>query len=427
MKEQIISGIDIGSSKIAAIIAKVTEGDESEPRILGFACMPSKGVKKGSIIDINQVSEVLEDVVDKTERMAGSKIQTAYVNTGGPHIESINSHGVVAVSSPNVEITEMDVERAIDSAKALSLSSTREVIEVLPREFIVDGQQGIKNPVGMSGVRLEVDTHIITANATNLKNIDRVLSDLGISVAGFVFSGFASSLSVLTETEKELGVVLVDIGGGKIDICIFVDGALSYSAAIPIGDRNVINDIAVGLRISIESAEKIRLLLQDKKIIENKKNTISKSKDEIDISHLKLPEGLESFSYKALVDGIVKPRLEEMFEEISSHIDKSGYSAQIPSGIVITGGGASIIEIRDIAKRIIGLPARIGIPYQVTGLVDELLFSQFATLVGLILYGKTDVLLDSQFSGKSFDRLLRRISFKEQIQKLTNFIKSFVP
>jgi cell division protein FtsA len=214
MTENLITGIDIGSSKIATIIAKISEED-STPRVMGFATVPSKGVRRGQIVDINQVTNVIEECIEKAERMAGTKIESALVSVGGPHIESLNSQGVVAVSQPEVDISDSDVARVVDAAKAISLSSTREIIEVTPREYIVDGQSGIKNPIGMSGVRLEVNTHIITAGSTNLKNIDRCLNDLGVRTEGYIFSGLASSLAVVSDTEMELGVASVDIALGK--------------------------------------------------------------------------------------------------------------------------------------------------------------------------------------------------------------------
>ncbi|NTU73498.1 cell division protein FtsA, partial [Candidatus Roizmanbacteria bacterium] len=262
MNGSLICGIDIGSSKVATVVGlKSPENDEL--RIIGFNSTHSKGVKKGLIVDIDQVTSSVEESVEKAERMAGHKITSAYVSVGGPHISSLNSHGVVAVSNPQTEIVGDDVARVIDAARAISLSTTRQIIEVTPREYSVDGQAGIKNPIGMSGVRLEVDTHIITASLTNLKNIDRCLADLGIQNAGFIFSGLASAESVLTETETDLGVAVVDIGGGKTDICIYVDGPLSHSASISLGARHITNDIAVGLRLSLDSAEKIKVHLSN--------------------------------------------------------------------------------------------------------------------------------------------------------------------
>lgn len=422
MPDRQITGIDIGTSKIATVIAKLS-GGEKEPRIMGFSSVPSKGVKKGLIVDINQVEDVVEESVEKAERMSGSKIDSAYISVGGPHINSINSHGVVAISQPEVEITAEDINRAIDAARAISLSSNREVIEVIPREYIVDGQEGIKNPQGMTGIRLEVNTHIITASLTNLRNMERVLTDLGIDVQSYVFSGLASSLSSLTETEKELGVVLVDIGGGKTDICIFVDGALSYSSSIPIGARHITNDIAVGLRVSLESAEKIKLFLHEK--VGKKKDSFKQ--DEIDVSRLNLPEGLTVISYKTVVDGIIKPRLEEMFEMVLEEIEKSEFVSEIPSGLVISGGGASTINCLAAAKKVVGLPARIGRPEGLVGLADEVLYPPYTAVAGLLIYGQLSSTAKERVNLKDFSRIFRDFSFKVSIKRVVDLFKSFIP
>jgi len=424
MVSQIITGIDIGTSKIATIIAKFSE-NETEPRVMGFVSVNSKGVRKGQIVDINQVTDVIEECVEKAERMAATKVERAFVSVGGPHIASLNSHGVVAVSQPEVEINSGDIDRAIEAAKAISISSTWEVIEVIPREYVVDGQNGIKNALGMTGVRLEVNTHIITANLTNLKNIERSLSDLGIEKEAYVFSGLASSLATLSETEKELGVALVDIGGGKTDICIYVDGALSYSSSIPMGARYITNDIAVGLRISLDSAEQIKLFLMGKK---NKNTTGGQGKkDDVDIKELNLTEGLTSVSYKTVADGIIRPRLEEIFEKVFEEIQKSGFLTMIPSGLVVTGGGALTVGTIETTKRITGLSARLAIPQGVVGLVDEVLFPQFAVVVGLVLYGKDFLMKKEKSSLKNFQSIFRDFSFKGSFRKVANLFKSFLP
>ena len=263
MSDNLICGIDIGSSKIATVVG-IESRESDEVRVIGFNSTPSRGVKKGLIVDIDQVTAAVEESVEKAERMAGHKIANAFVSVGGPHISSFNSHGVVAVSNPQAEIMQEDVSRVLDAAKAISLSTTRQIIDVSPREYSVDGQAGIRNPIGMSGVRLEIETHIITASTTNLKNIERCTADVGIANAGFIFSGLASAEAVLTDTEKDLGVAIVDIGGGKVDFCMYVEGALSYSASLPIGAKHITNDIAVGLRVSLASAEKIKLFLSRK-------------------------------------------------------------------------------------------------------------------------------------------------------------------
>lgn len=425
MTDNLICGIDIGSSKIATVVG-MDSVETNELKIIGFNTTPARGVRKGLVVDIKEATEAVEDSVEKAERMAGHKINKAFVAVGGPHISSLNSHGIVAVSNPQGEINEEDVVRVVEAAKAISLSSTRRIIEVIPRDYIVDGQSGIKNPVGMSGVRLEVETHIITASTTNLKNQERILGDLGIENQGFVFSGLASAEAVLTNTEKELGIVLVDIGGGKIDLSIYVDGALSYSSSIPIGARHISNDIAVGLRVSLDSAEKIKIFL-NKSLGKNGTATIEKKKSpQINLNELDLPENLTEVSLKTLVDGIVAPRLEEIFKLIFDEIEKSGFGQQIPSGLVITGGGALTIGMLETGKRVVGLPIRLGFPEKIFGLVDEILDPQYSTTVGLLLYGKNNIFVDKD-NFKNFGKILKDFKLGNSIGNLKNFFKQFIP
>lgn len=422
MADKILCGIDVGSSKIACIVAKISE-EEAMPRVLGFSSVPSKGVKKGQIVDIQQVTTVVEQAVEQCERMAGSKIQKAYVSVGGPHIESLNSQGVVAVSHPEVEISDSDLTRVIEAAKAISLSSTREIIEVAPREYIVDGQSGIKNPLGMSGVRLEVNTHIVTASVTNLRNMERCMSDLGIEIQGYVFSGLSASLSSLSDTEKELGVAMVDIGGGKVDVAVYIEGALSHSTSLSFGARHITNDIAVGLRISLDSAEKIKMYLSNLKSTPEK----DKKSDDIDLSRLQLADDIKSISYKTVVDGIIKPRLEEIFESVYKELDASDLVSRIPSGLVIAGGGALTVGAMDAAKRVVGLPARIAHPKNITGLIDEVTYPQFASVVGLLLYGKDMDYEEQQLNLKDFDKIFRNLSVQGSVKKVRDLFKSFIP
>ncbi|MEK7598082.1 MAG: cell division protein FtsA [Patescibacteria group bacterium] len=418
MADNLICGIDIGSSKIATVVG-MNSSEIDELKIIGFNTTQARGVRRGLVVDIKEATDAVEDSVEKAERMAGHKINKAFVAVGGPHISSLNSHGIVAVSNPQGEINEEDVVRVIEAAKAISLSSTRKIIEVIPRDYIVDGQSGIKNPVGMSGVRLEVETHIITASTTNLKNQERILNDLGIENQGFVFSGLASAEAVLTNTEKELGIILVDIGGGKIDLSIYVDGALSYSSSIPIGARHISNDIAVGLRVSLDSAEKIKIFLS--KNFDGKKKT-----PQINLKELDLPEDITEVSLKTLVDGIIAPRLEEIFKLIFEEIEKSGFGQQIPSGLVITGGGALTIGMLETGKRVVGLPIRIGFPEKVSGLVDEIIDPQYSTTVGLLLYGKNNISIDKD-NFKNFGKILKDFKLGNSVGKLKDFIKQFIP
>ncbi|MEK9143257.1 MAG: cell division protein FtsA, partial [Patescibacteria group bacterium] len=310
-RDRTVSSIDIGSSKITTLIA--TAGEEDVVNVLGVSTVPSHGLRKGQVVNIVDATASISQSLEAAERMAGTTIGTAFVSIGGNHITSLNSHGVVAVAEPDKEITQNDVRRVIEAAKAVQLPSSREVLHVLARGYIVDGQEGIVDPVGMTGVRLEVDTHLVTGGSTAVRNHHKCVEDLGVDMGGVVFGGLASSYATLSDTERELGVVLVDIGGGTTDVAIFIEGALSYSSVIPIGAINITKDIAAGLRISLESAEKIKIALsvsprnpvlpQDEEGYDQKKKSIDKE-DEVDLSHLGLPEEMRSVSKKTLIDGI---------------------------------------------------------------------------------------------------------------------------
>ncbi len=381
-KAKIISGIELGSSKVTTLIAQVIEDPtlmEKSVNVVGVAASPSKGIKKGQIVNIEEAVEATIISVEAAERMAGYNLNSAFISLGGAHIHSQNSHGVVAVSDQNGEIGESDVERVIDAARAISLPQSREVIHIIPREYVVDGESGVKDPIGMSGVRLEVDTHIITASDAAMKNLRKAVKEVGIEVNGFVFSGLASSESVLTATEKELGCVLVDIGGGTTSLCVFIDGAPIYSSVIPIGAKNVTNDLAIGLRVSLEDAEKIKLLLSDEK-------RVKKEEDELDLAELGLSD-IKKISKKTLVEGIIKPRLNEIFSMVKLELDRESLGNRVPSGIVVTGGGASTVGIFESAKRITLLSARIGKPQGLTGLIDDIIDPSYATVAGLAFFG----------------------------------------
>jgi cell division protein FtsA len=379
MKNKIITGIELGSSKASAIVAQIVEDEttfEQKINVIGVSLVESRGVKKGQIVNIEEAVESAVTALEAAERMAGHDTDFVYASLGGAHIHSQNSHGVVAVSGTNNEITSADVERVIEAASAISLPASREVVHVLPREFIVDGEAGVKDPVGMSGVRLEVETHVVTASSAATKNLSKALTESGVRLNDMVFSGIASSLSVLTETEKELGCVLVDIGAGTTSVACFVDGALAYSGVIPVGAKNVTNDIAIGLRVSLDSAEKIKMYLSD-----SKKNT----GDEMDLASIGISE-VTKVSRKTLVEGIIRPRLNEIFTMVRLELEKEKLINRIPSGAIITGGGAYTVGAVDSGKRMLAIPVRIGLPRGVSGLIDDCIDPKFSTCIGLIKY-----------------------------------------
>ncbi len=434
---QIVVGVDIGSSKIAAVIGQI---QEEGVNILGVSEVPSRGIRRGQIVDIEEAAGAINVALDSAERMAGYSVDQVFVSLSGAHILSQNSKGIVAISSPNGEIDGADVARVLEAAGAVSMPSTTTILHVLPKTFTVDGEGSIKDPRGMTGVRLEVDTHIITANSVSVKNVQRVLEqEAGVNVASVVFSGLASSLAVLSDTERELGVIMVDIGAGITNICIYVDGALSHSSVIPIGARHITNDLAIGLRISLESAEKIKLYLSKnygkKKNPEtegmlhngNEKNE-NENSDELDIAGLHLMEDLKKVSQKTLVDGIIKPRLNELFTMVGIELKKSGFATQTPAGVVITGGGAKTSGAQESARRMLSMPVRIGTPEQVTGLIDDVENPAYATAIGLLNYAKgfsANVESPSMMSG-----ILKPLNIKfgkgifSSVQKL---IKTFLP
>jgi cell division protein FtsA len=386
-KTRIIAGIELGSSKIATLVAQVQTDPvsfESSISVVGVASVDSRGIRKGQIVDIEEAVEATITSIEAAERMAGYNLDNAYVALSGAHIISQNSQGVVAVSDPDGEIDQSDVERAIEAASAVSLPSSRELIHVLPREFIVDGESHVLDPVGMNGVRLEVDTHLITASSAAVKNLKKAVNEAGINIEELVFSGLAASEAVLTKTEKELGCVLVDVGGGTTSMAVYIEGALGFSGVIPIGARNVTNDLAIGLRVSLESAEKIKRALSEKKLA--KLGKASKDSDQLELKSLGISE-IRKVSRKTLVEGIIRPRLNEIFTMVRLELEKAEVVNRVPSGVILTGGGAETVGIEDSAKRMMSLPVRIGKPRGLVGLIDDVIDPAFAVPAGLIIYG----------------------------------------
>ncbi len=428
MEGKIVVGVDVGTYKVVTVIAKVVDDTVN---VLGVSEVKSSGIRKGQVVDIEEAVGAINASVEGSERMAGYNVSHVIASISGSQIESQNSHGVVAASTSEGEITPSDLARVIDAAKAISIPSVRGIIHILPRNYIVDGQEGIKDPVGMSGVRLEVDTHIVTANNVAIRNLQKAFSEVGVDVDSFAFAGYASSLSVLNDTEKELGVVLVDIGAGTTDIAIYTEGSISYSSVLAIGARHVTNDLAIGLRISLESAEKIKLFLsqqQNKRIIKTEDETKEiRPSDEIDLTPLNLQEEITKVSQKTLIDGIIRPRLNEIFTMIGMEIKKSGFGGQTPAGVVITGGGALTVGIKESARRTLAMPVRVGIPLNVKGIVDEVQHPAFSTVIGLTLYGAKGV-QSGTTSPFGFNMARGSLSgIGKVLRKIFEIIKSFIP
>ncbi len=380
-KTRIVAGIDLGSTKITTLIGQVNTDPvsfESSINIVGAYSSPSGGIKKGQIVDIEETVEATINSVEASERMAGYNVDAAYISLGGAHLRSQNSHGVVAISGADGEITQSDIDRAIDAASAISLPASREVIHVLPVQYVVDGESGVKDPVGMSGVRLEVDTHIVSASSSAIKNLKKAVNEVGVQIEELVFSGLASAEATISPTEKELGCVLIDVGGGTTSVAAFIDGSLVYSGVIPIGAKNVTNDLAIGLRVSLDTAEKIKLA------ISSKKKTKEES-DEVDLESMGVTE-IRKISKKTLLEGIIRPRLNEIFTMVRIELEREGLASRVPSGAIITGGGAETAGVLESAKRMLSLPVRVGSPKGIGGLVDDIMSPAFSTPIGLLIY-----------------------------------------
>jgi len=346
--------------------------------------------------------------------MAGYPVRSAFVSVDGKHISSLNSHGVVAVGGEGSEITEEDVERVTEAARAVSLPSSREIVHVLPRGFTVDSQEGVKDPMGMSGVRMEVETNIISGATTVMRNLVKCVSQVGVEVEDLVFCGLASSEAVLSDTEKELGCTLVDIGGETTQVVVFTSGSPVYSSVLPIGGQNITNDLAVGLRVSLEDAERIKV-----KLSEGSLKPSGSDHEEADISEL----GLEVQSVPlALVTNIVEARLSEIFSMVGLEIKNSGQQGNLPAGLVVTGGAVQTVGLKDLAKKVLRLPLRVGTPTGVSGLIEEVSTPAHATTIGLVIYG-------SEFEPREGISLpmidTKKIS--QAFGRVIEWVKSFLP
>ncbi len=433
-KGPVIAGIDIGSDKISTIIA--TQSSESgKTNVIGVASTPSKGLRKSQIVDIEEAIEAITASVESAERMAGYNINSAFISISGAHIAAQNSKGVVAVAEPEGEIIIEDVDRVIEAARAVSLPSSRELIHVIPRDFMVDSQPGIKDPIGMSGVRLEAEAHLVSGSTTAIRNLHKCITELGIQVDGTVFSGYASAYATLSETEKELGVALIDMGAGTTSVTVFVEGALSHSFVVPVGAKNITNDIAIGMRLSLKDAEAVKLHLSKEALIfmppkEASASEITKLRkdfDLLDLQALGINEEASTTSKKQIIQGIIQPRLSELFNLIREELKQKDLLHQIPAGVVLTGGGASTVMADSLAKKVLSVPARIGEPKGLSGLIDELSSPQYACAVGLIHYG----LKNRNFEPKRTDNQLMgnlpKVSGKNLVKKLVAMIKNLLP
>ncbi|MEO8402033.1 MAG: cell division protein FtsA [Gammaproteobacteria bacterium] len=373
--KDLMVGIDIGTSKVVAIVGEVTS--DGKLNIVGLGSHPSQGLKRGVVVNIESTVQSIQRAVEEAELMAGCQIYSAFTGIAGSHIRSINSHGIVAIRDR--EVTQSDVDRVIDAAKAVAIPADQKILHILPQEFIIDSQDSIREPLGMSGVRLEAKVHIVTGAVSAAQNIVKCLKRCGLIASDIVLEQFASSQSILSEDEKELGVCMIDIGGGTTDIAIFTDGSVRHTAVIPIAGDQVTNDIAIALRTPARNAEEIKIkyacALQD----------LADASQMIDIPTAS-DRPCKHLSMRALAE-VVEARYEELFTLVAAEIRRSGLEDLIASGIVLTGGAAKVQGAAELAERVFKMPVRIGAPQHVIGLSDVINNPMYATGVGLLLYG----------------------------------------
>jgi cell division protein FtsA len=373
-KNSIVVGLDIGTSKVCAVIGEMTE---QGVEIIGVGSQSSQGLRKGVVINIEGTVNSVRKAVEEAGLMAGCEVHTVFTSISGGHIKAFNSHGIVAVK--NREVTPRDLERVIDAARAVAIPMDRDVLHVLPQDYIIDDQDGIREPLGMSGVRLEAKVHIVTGAATSAQNIVKCCNRTGLNVAEIVLAPLAAAEAVLSDEERELGVVLVDVGGGTTDIAIYHDGAVKHTAVVGIGGNHVTNDIAAGLRTPFNDAERI------KQRHGCAKASMVPADERVEVPSV-AGKGAGSVSRQILCE-IIEPRLDEIFELVQKEIAKSGFEGALTSGIVITGGSMLLPGAVEMAERSFGLPVRLGVPAHVRGLVDIIGNPTYATGVGLVLHG----------------------------------------
>jgi len=374
-KEDLIVGLDIGTTKICAVVAEPTEDGVD---VIGIGTHASRGLRKGVVVDIDATVDSIKHAVEEAELMADCEISSVYAGIAGGHIEGFNSHGIVAVKDR--EVTNNDVRRVIDAAKAVAIPMDREVIHVIPQEYIIDDQDGIREPLGMSGVRLEAKIHIVTAAVTSAQNIVKCANKAGLNVVDIVLEPLASAEAVLADDERDLGVCLIDIGGGTTDIAVFADGAIKHTCVLGLGGYHVTNDIAVGLRTPFEEAERI------KKRFGAASARLLGSDDVLTVPSVGGRRPRE-VSRKILCE-IIEPRVDEILTLSRQEILKAGLEDRMPSGVVLTGGCAALAGIGDLAEEIFEAPVRIGQPSRVGGLQDVVKSPMYATGVGLALFGQ---------------------------------------
>ena len=376
IERNLIVGLDIGTSKVAAIVGEIT--NEGNIEIIGIGTAPSRGLKKGVVVNLESTVNSIQKAIEEAELMAGCQIRSVFAGIAGSHIRSLNSHGIVAIKDK--EVTQYDIDRVIDSARAVAISADQKILHILPQEFVIDLQDGIKEPIGMSGIRLEAKVHMVTGSVSASQNIIKCIRRCGVEVEDIVLEQLASCNAVLTEDEKDLGVCLIDIGGGTTDIAIFVDGAIRHTAVIPIAGDQVTNDIAVALRTPTINAEDI------KRKYACALTQLANVDDSIEVPSIG-ERAPRKISMQNLAE-IIEPRYEELMLLVQSELRRSGNEELIAAGVVLTGGSSKVMGLIELAEEIFHMPVRMGGPQNVSGLTEVVRNPIHSTGVGLLMYGR---------------------------------------
>ncbi len=369
-------GVDVGTTKVCALIGEVSR--DGRLTVMGHGTVPSSGLKKGVVVNIDQTIRSIADAVERAERLSGWKIDRAFVGVGGQHVESQNSKGQVAVTAHHREVSREDINRAVEVARAVSIPSNRDVLHVERRGFIVDGQEGVKDPLGMSALRLEVETHIVTASATAIQNLSKCVAAAGVKIDELVASSLASAEAVVNETEKDLGVAVADIGAGTIDLAMFNEGSPFFTGVIPVGGNNVTNDLAIGLKTSLGVAEELK--------IRHGTCDLKAVGDDEEISVSVLGEEAGRTVSRMEVAQIIEARMRETFELLADQLRSAG-AGMLPAGVILTGGGSQLAGAAELGREVLEMPVRVAGPSSVGGLVETLLNPSYSTAIGLLQWG----------------------------------------
>ncbi len=413
-KETIIVGLDVGSCFIRTVVAKM-RADQTKPQIIGMGQVPSFGLRRGVVVDIETAVKNISQSVQEAERSSGLSIERAYVSLSGNHVTSRTSKGVVAVSRADGEISREDVERAINAASAISILPNREILHIIPRSFSVDDQRGIKDPAGMNGVRLEVDALIIEGATPFIKNLTKCISEVGLEIEGLVLAPLAASRAALTKRQKELGVLALDLGGGTASLTVFEEGDIIHSCVLPIGSSHITSDIAIGLRSNIDLAEKVKLEYGSALVSEINK------KDNINLSKLAGEE--KGVIPRVQVAEIIEARLSEVFDLVNKELKKIDRQGLLPAGVVLLGGGAKIPSLVDLAKEELKLPAQVGFPLELEGIIEEVDDPAFATVIGLVLWSIDERVKSGRLTVIPFSRF----SISPTVNKIKGWLRGFLP